>query len=288
MARKKRSVVTTTVNPQADKTVPAGRYQDTFQQNVGKRFEEVGDSLNSNKRTILYALGALAVLLIVVGIYFSWSSRTNAAAQAALGKAIETSQATITTNAADPNSTGKQFPSAKERSQAAIPEFQAVVDEYGGAVEEKAKYFIAVNQLNLDRAVGVQQLEELSKNGGEVGTMAKFALAQTRVDDNRLDDAAALYKELADSSNSVIAKDSINLELARVYEKQGKKQEAIDVLFNIVKPASEAKDLEGKPVPLWPAAQTAKDKLKELDPERAKQIPEPASEAPDASQNNVP
>lgn len=288
MARKKRSVVTTAVAPQVDKQAPAERYQDTFQQNVGKKFEEVGSTLGSNKRTILYGLGALTVLLVVLGIYFSWSSRTNAAAQVALAKAIETSEATIGTSPSQSDPSAKQFPSAKERSQAAIPEFQAVVDEYGGEVEEKAKYFIAVNQLNLDRAVGVQQLEELSKNGGEVGAMAKFALAQTRVDDNKLDDAAALYKELADSSNPVIAKDSINLELARVYEKQGKKQEAVDLLFNIVKSASGTKDLEGKPVPLWPAAQAAKDKLKELDPERAKQIPEPAIETPDAGQNNVP
>jgi hypothetical protein len=75
-------------------------------------------------------------------------------------------------------------------------------------------------------------------------------------------------------SDPIVPKDQVNLELAKIYEKQGKKQEAVDLLFNIVKSASEAKDLEGKPVPLSPAAQDAKEKLANLDPEKAKEIPE--------------
>lgn len=286
MARKKRSVVTTVApQPEAKST---GRYQDSFQQNVGKKFEDVGKTIEGQKRNLLYGLAAALVLATIIGIYFAWNSRTNAAAQAALAKAIETAEAPISTNPVPAGSTTRQFPNAKERAQAAIPEFQSVVEQYGGGVADKAKYFIAVNQLSLDRAVGISELEALSKNSGEVGSMSKFALAQTRFDDGRLDEAATLYKELAASSDSVIPKDTLNLELARVYEKQGKNQEAVEVLFNIVKTASETKDLEGKPITLGPSAQAAKDKLKELDPEKAKQIPEPASELPDAGQINIP
>ncbi len=286
MARKKRSVVTAVAPQQAAKSTE--RYQDTFQQNVGKKFENVGKSLEGQKRNILYGLGAVLVIATVIGIYFAWSSRTNAAAQAALAKAIETSEAPITNTPAPAGSTAKQFPTAKERSQAAIPEFQAVVENYGGDVADKAKFFIAVNQLNLDRAVGIAELEALAGRSDEVGKMAKFALAQTRVDDGRLDDAAALYKELAAMADPIIPKDTINLELAKVYEKQGKKQEAVDLLFNMVKAASELKDLEGKPASLSPSAQAAKDKLKELDPEKAKEIPEPAADVPDLNQVNIP
>lgn len=275
MARKKRSIVTT-VAPTAEAKSTA-RYQDSFQQNVGKKFEEVGKTLEGNRRTLIYGIGALVVLAIVVGIFFAWNSRTNAAAQAALAKAIETAEAPISNNPVPAGSTTKQFKTAKERSQAAIPEFQAVVDQFGGPVAEKAKYFIAVNQLNLDRAAGITEMESLVNAGGEVGTMAKFALAQIRTEDGKPDEAAALYKELAASSDPTIPKDSINLELAKIYEKQGKKQEAVDVLFGIVKKASETKDLDGKPINLSPAAQSAKDKLKELDPEKAKEIPEPAT-----------
>lgn len=286
MARKKRSVVTT-VAPTADAKSTA-RYQDSFQQNVGKKFEEVGKTLEGNKKHLIYGLGALVVLAVVVGIFFLWNSRTNAAAQAALAKAIETSEAPISTNAVPAGSAAKQFRTAKERSQAAIPEFQAVVEQFGGPVAEKAKYFIAVNQLNLDRAVGVGELEGLANSGGEVGLLSKFALAQIRNEDGKPDEAIALYKELAASSDPTIPKDTINLELARIYEKQGKKQEAVDLLFGIVKTASETKDLDGKPIMLSASAQAAKDKLKELDPEKAKEIPEPAPEVPDLNQIPVP
>lgn len=286
MARKKRSIVTT-VAPQPDVKKPV-RYQDSFQQNVGKKVEEVGKRLEGQRKTLLYALAAAGVLAVIIGIFYVWNSRTNAAAQAALAKAIETSEAAITNNPPPAGSITKQFKTAKERAQAAIPEFEAVAEQYGGAVAEKARYFIAVNQLVLDRATGIQQLEALSASNDEVGKLAKFALAQTRVEDGRLDDAAALYRELASMSDPIVPKDTINLELAKIYEKQGKKQEAVDLLFNIAKTASEAKDLEGKPVTLSSAAQEAKDKLKELDPEKAKEIPEPTPPPLDLNQLNIP
>ena len=78
----------------------------------------------------------------------------------------------------------------------------------------------------------------------------------------------------------VVAKDTINFELAKIYEKQGKKQEAADLYFNIAKAASEAKDLDGKPVRMTETATNAKNKLKQLDPERAKQIVEQTPESP--------
>ncbi|NOT48951.1 MAG: tetratricopeptide repeat protein [Acidobacteria bacterium] len=286
MARKKRSIVTT-VAPTAEAKSTA-RYQDSFQQNVGKKFEEVGKTLEGNKKNLIYGLIALVVLAAVIGIFFLWNSRTNAAAQAALAKAIETAEAPISINPVPAGSTSKQFRTAKERSQAAIPEFQAVVEQFGGPVAEKAKYFIAVNQLNLDRAVGTGELEGLVNSGGEVGMLAKFALAQIRAEDGKPDEAAALYKELAASSDPTIPKDTINLELAKIYEKQGKKQEAVDLLFGIVKTASEKKDMDGKAITLSPAVQAAKDKLKALDPEKAKEIPEPASDIPDLNQLSAP
>ena len=281
MARKKRGLVTN-VAPEADaKNKP--RYRDSFQQNVGKKVEEVGKQLEGYKKNILYGLGALVVLAVIIGILYGLNARSNAAAQAALGKAIETAEAPVSLTPAPAGSTGKQFKTSKERSEAAIAEFQAVADQYGGAVGEKAKYFVAVNRLNVDRPAGVQELETLSKSGSEVGKLAKFALAQTRTDDGKPDEAVALYQELLATSDPLVSKDTITLAIANIYDKQGKKQEAVDLLFPLVKTASEAKDLEGKPAILSPAARAAKDKLKLLDPEKAKEIPEPVTETPGGS-----
>ncbi|MBA3351061.1 MAG: hypothetical protein H0U23_01310 [Blastocatellia bacterium] len=274
MARKKRSLEPTAVATDEPKDKP--RYQDPFQQRVGGTIEEAGKKLEGQGRNILYGLAALAVLAIVVWIIYSWSGRSNAAATAALGKAIEISQTRVTGEPLPAGSTEKTFKTEKERAEAAVAEFQGVAEKYGGDVAEKARYFVAVNRLSLDRGAAIAELEGLAKESDEIGSLSKFALAQTRTADGRTDEAAALYQELAGLSDPIISKETINFELAKLLEKQGKKQEAVDLLFSIVKSASEVKDAGGKAVTLTPAAQNAKVKLAELDPEKAKEIPEPA------------
>ncbi len=283
MARKKRSLEPTAVATNEPKDKP--RYQDPFQQRVGGTIEHAGKKLEGQGRNILYGLAALAVLAVVVWIIYSWSGRSSQAAQAALGKAIETSQTRVSADPLPAGSTEKTFKTEKERAEAAVASFQEVSVKYGGDVGDKARYFVAVNRLSLDRGAAIAELEGLAKEGDEVGALSKFALAQTRTADGRADEAIALYQELAGSADPIVSKDTINFELAKLFEKQGKKQEAVDILFTLVKAASEVKDADGKPVSLPPTAQSAKEKLKELDPEKAKEIQEPA---PDPSLGGMP
>ena len=279
MARKKRQIPEQFKAPvQEDK--PKTAYQDEFQTGVGRKVEDFGKNFEGKGRTIIYGLAAVAVLAVLLGIFYAWNRRSDAAAQTALGKAIETSQSRVSDSPAPAGFIGKTFKTDRERAETAITEFQAVADKYGNPVKEKARYFIAVNHLKIDRAAAIPELEELSKSSGEIGTLSKFALAQAKTDDNKLDEAAALYQELAALSNPILAKDTINFELASLYEKQGKTNEAADLYFNIAKVASEAKDLEGKPVPMSQTAREAKEKLEKLNPEKAKEIVEPEGESP--------
>jgi len=259
---------------------PKTAYQDEFQTGVGRKVEDFGKKFEGKGRTILYGLAAVAVLATLLGIFYAWNRRSDAAAQTALGKAIETSQARVSDSPAPAGFVGKIYKTDRERSEAAITEFQAVADKYGNPAKEKARYFIAVNRLKLDRAAAIPELEELSKSNGEIGTLSKFALAQAKTDDNKLDEAAAIYQELAALSNPILAKDTINFELAKIYEKQGKNPEAADLYFNIAKAASEAKDLDGKPVPMSQTAREAKEKLEKLNPAKAKEIVEPEEASP--------
>jgi len=283
MARKKRRIEPVPVASGEPEKKP--RYQDPFQQRIGGKIEDAGKKLEGQGRNILYGLAALVVLGIIVWIIYAWSGRSNAEAQAALGKAIEISQRRVTDTPVPAGSTEKVFKTEKERAEAAVAEFQSVAEKYGGDAGQKAKYFATVNRLGLDRAAAVTQLEEMAKTNDEVGKLAKFALAQTRTGDGRTDEAVAIYQELAAMTDPIVSKDTVNFELAKLYEKQGKKQEAVDLLFNLVKAASEVKDSDGKAVPLTPTAQSAKEKLKELDPEKAKEIPEPT---PDTSLGGMP
>lgn len=277
MARKNRRFDQVAAAPEAPKD--AVRYQDAFQQNVNAKLDEVGKKFEGNGRKIVYAVLALLVIALLVFVVMRLSRRSGAEAQAALGKAIETSQLRVTDQPAPAGSTEKTFKTEKERAEASIAEFQAVVDKFGGSVGERAKYFIAVNRLVIDRAAGIAELEAIAGSTSDNGKLAKFALAQTRADDGKYDDAVKLYQELIAMPDAIIAKDTLNFALAKVYEKQDKKKEAADLYFTIAKTAADAKDADGKPVPMTQTARDAKDRVTELDPERAKEIVEPPPSA---------
>ena len=256
------------------------QYQDAFQTTVNRRVEDVSKSFEGKGKTVLYALGAVAVALVLIGIFYLWNRSSDAKAQAALGKAIETSQATVSDSPVPAGSTVKTFKTEKERAEASVAEFQAVADKFGGDVAQKAKYFIAVNKMSLDRAAAIIELENLAKSNDEVGMLSKFALAQAKAGDGKTDEAVTIYQQLAAADNSIIAKDTINFQLAKLYEKQGKKDDAVNLYFQIAKTAAEAKDADGKPVPLSTTATEAKTKVTELAPEKAKEIPEQKPESP--------
>lgn len=255
-------------------------YRDPFQEKVGLRVEELGQRFEGQSRNILYGIVAIVVIGAIAGIFYLWSSRSNAAAQAALGKAIETSQAIVSASPPPAGSTEKTFKSERERAEAAIKEFEAVAEKYGGSVGEKAKYFAAVNRLAIDRPAAIEALRTLSGSSDPVGKLSKFALAQALASDGKYDEAVPLLQELAALDDPIVAKETVKFDLAQVFEKQGNKQQAADLYFEIAKTASEAKDQDGKPVPMSGTARDAKSKIEELDPERAKQIVEPEPQSP--------
>jgi lipopolysaccharide biosynthesis regulator YciM len=107
--------------------------------------------------------------------------------------------------------------------------------------------------------------------------LAKFALAQAKEADGSFDQAVALYAELSQVNSLIVTPESANLRLASVYNKQGKKKEAADLLFNMIDAARKAKDKDGKPAPESSASREAGQLLKKIDPARWGQLaPAPA------------
>jgi tetratricopeptide (TPR) repeat protein len=166
------------------------------------------------------------------------------------------------------------FNSEVERAQKAIAEFEKVATKYGDPYRSESLYFIASNRLVLDRPKGLTELEQLSKSDiDEVATLSKFALAQAKESDGKLDEAAQLYTDIAKLNSPTISAETANLRLAKVYEKQGKKKEAADVLFNMVDASRKAKGPDNQPIPTSAAAREAADELQKLDPDRYAQLP---------------
>lgn len=211
MARKKRrfeqlEAAAATAKPNEKKL-----YKDQFQATVGEKIESAGKVFEGQGRNILYGLAALVVLIIALSIFYVWNRRAEATAQTALGKAIQTSQAVVTASPLPAGSTEKTFKTEKERAEASIAEFQAVAEKFGGNVAEKARYFIAVNRLTLDRPAATTELEALAAKNDEVGKLSKFALAQVKADDGKTDEAIALYQQLSAMTDPVVAKDTVNI-----------------------------------------------------------------------------
>jgi tetratricopeptide (TPR) repeat protein len=250
---------------------------DRFRDTTMLLADKLADRVAGRGRQILY--GLLAVVVIAAAAYgvIRWRHKHSDEAEAAMGRAIKINAADISP-VPNPGSKDPVFTTQQERSQRAIEEFKAIADKYGEPYRSEARYFIATNLLVTDRAKGESELQALSQGTGETATLAKFALAQAKEADGNLDEAARLYGEIAKQGSAIVTPDSANLRLASVYDKQGKKKEAADILFNMVDASRKAKDKDGKPLPESAASREAGQKLLKLDPARHAQLtPPPAA-----------
>jgi tetratricopeptide (TPR) repeat protein len=248
---------------------------DKFRDAAGRLFDRVSDRLEGRGKALLYGLGSVIVLLVIIGVGLSLHRKHTNEALQAMGRGIDIMRQPVS-SAPGTDPQAPSFSSEQERAQRAVEEFQKVAAKYGDPYKTEARYFIGTNLLYIDRDKAMNELAEVSKASVvEPATLAKFALAQAKQADGKYDEAARLYSELAALNSAVVTPETANLYLASVYEKQGKKKEAVDLLFNIVDASRKAKDQDGTPLPPSAAARDASEKLQKLDPDRyAKLTPE--------------
>ncbi len=246
---------------------------DRFRDTTLSLFDRLGDKLEGRGRTILYGIAGVILIAVITGVWIAWSRRKADEARRALGRAITIASAPLAaTPGADP--TGPTFNSEQERARRAIEEFEKVAAKYGDPYHTEAKFFIASHRLSLEREKAISEFEELSKSSNkDVATLAKFAMAQAKEGDGRLDEAANLYRELAAQNSVIVTPETANLRLALVYAKQGNKKDAADLLFQIVDTARKAKDSDGTALPQSEAAREAALELQKIDPDRFTQLP---------------
>ena len=246
---------------------------DRFRDTTMGFFDRLGDALEGKGRTSLYGLGAVVLAGILIIAFVRWRNRKADEARQALGRAITVATTDISSTPVV-GSNQPSFNTEYERAQHAIDEFQKVAAKYGDPYRAEARYFMASNRLVVDRPKGISELAELSNSSvPEVAALSKFALAQAKESDGKLDEAAQLYSELAKQNNPSVTAETAHLRLAKVYNKQGKKKEASDLLFNIVDASRKAKDEKNQPAPISAAAREAATELQKIDPARYAQLP---------------
>jgi tetratricopeptide (TPR) repeat protein len=251
---------------------------DRFRDTTMLLADKLADRVAGRGRQILYGLLALIVIAAAAYAVIRWRHKHSDEAEAAMGRAITINVAEIGPAPAA-GSKDPVFSTQQERSERAIEEFGKVAAKYGEPYRSEARYFIATNLLVTDRSKGETELQAVSQSTGETATLAKFALAQAKEADGNLDEAARLYGEIARQGPAIVTADTANLRLAAVYDKQSKKKEAADLLFNIVDTARKAKDKDGKPVPESSASREATQQLLKIDPARHAQLTPPPAPA---------
>jgi tetratricopeptide (TPR) repeat protein len=251
---------------------------DRFRDTTISIFDRLGTLLEGRGKAILYGIAGVVLLAILVGAGINWSRRKSDEARRALGRGITIASTPV--SPPSPSDPSASYATEQERAQKAIEEFQKVVAKYGDPYQTEARYFIATNQLYVDRDKGIAELTELSKSKlSDIATLATFALAQTKEADNKYDEAVQLYGQIASQNSVVITPETARLRLAMVHQKQGKKKEAADILFQIADAARKAKESDGTVVPVSAAAREATQELEKLDPDRFAQLPPEAPAA---------
>jgi tetratricopeptide (TPR) repeat protein len=247
---------------------------DKFRDTTFDVYDRLSHRFEGRGRTLLYAVAGVVGLIALILVFSWWRGRQAEEASAALGKAIEIAETPVATGTPQLGDTGPTFATEQERAQKAVEAFQKVQHDYGSPYSELARYFAATNLLTLDRPKGLSELEALSKGGdADVSARSKFALAQARESDAQYDGAFALYQELLNDKNPSVSENTLKLRLAAVYEKQGKRDEAVNILYQMVEAARKAQGKDGKPIPESAVTRAASDKLQELSPQRFAQLP---------------
>ncbi len=249
---------------------------DRFRDTTMLLADKLADRVAGRGKQILYGLLVIALIVAGVLVFKNWRHKHTEEAKQAMGRAIAINGAEVSTTPA-PGSRDPVFSTQQERSERAIQEFEKVAAKYDEPYRSEARYFIATNLLVTDRVKAESELQSLSQGSGEIAVLAKFALAQAKEADGSLAEAARLYSEIAKVGSAIITPETANVRLAMVYDKQGKKKEAADLLFNMIDAARKARDKDGKPVPESAAVRDATQKLLKIDPARHAQLPPPPS-----------
>jgi len=169
------------------------------------------------------AIAAMVVAVIVAAVGGGWYylSKQDEKASFESSQAVRTLDTPIRPAGTPAQPDFPSFASAKERSDAARKQFQAIVDKYPHTrTADMARYFLGVTSASAgDNAAAENSFKAVASTGNkELGSVAKLALAALYGNTNRTKDAVALYQELINHPTASVSKATAQLQLAELYQ----------------------------------------------------------------------
>jgi tetratricopeptide (TPR) repeat protein len=157
------------------------------------------------------------------------------------------------------------FTTEAEKHRKAFQAFQKAANDYPSYNGEIGHFLAATHQLFFEPEKAEAALKELSLKDSETGARARLTMAQRYVAVGKTDDAVAEYQKLKAKPYN-IPPALIDINLAKIYETQGKTKDAVDLYFGI----ANNKDWRSSDL-----GSTAVDRLAVLAPEKVDQLPPP-------------
>lgn len=214
---------------------------------------------------IIAGIIAVVVLLIAVGSYTLYQSRS-ASAATEFGAAMETYQ-TALVNPSQPVPPGmKTFPTAKDRAAAANTQFQQVANHYSLTQSGKlAEYFVGLTFADEGQNGPAEEALQKVSTSWDAGLAAlgKDALAELYQQAGQDSRAIDLYNQLTRGKASTVPAALAQLQLAELYQSEGKTDQARQIYAEL---KDKDKDARGKP---GAAAEIATQKLNPAPPAAA-------------------
>jgi predicted negative regulator of RcsB-dependent stress response len=200
-------------------------------------------------RTTLIISTVVVVIVLAVGIGgWYYLSTQDEKASFELSQAVRTLDTPLRPAGAPEEPDYPSFGSARERTEAARKQFQAIADKYPHTrTADMAHYFVAVTAADLsDNATAERNFKEVASAGNkEVAAVAKFALASLYAQTNRAKEAVPLYQELINKPTASVSKVTAQLQLADLYQNNNQPLDA-KRMYELVKkenPGNEAGQL---------------------------------------------
>jgi len=222
--------------------------QDAFSRVTIDAAERTAHWTVAHRSTLIIATVTLAVVVAAVVGGWYYLSAQDEKASFDLSQAVRTTDTQLRAPGTPEQPDFHTFTSGKERSQAAVKQFQAIVDKYPHThTSDMARYFVGVNAANLsDNVTAERNFKEVISSGSrEVAAVAKSALASLYGQTNRVKEAAALCQELINKPTSSVSKVAAQMQLAELYQGSNQPLEAKRIYEQIKKenPVSEAGQL---------------------------------------------
>ncbi len=182
---------------------------------------------------------AIAVALLAIGGYFGndYLQAREQQMQQQLGRALDAYHARIDPKAAeDPYAKGPEptFRSESAKYQAAVKQFSALASKYGsGKLGIAAKYYLGLCYLRLGQNnEALRALEEVRNNSRDktLGYLAKKVLARYYLSAGNYKASQEILDGMLRDPQCDLPKEDLDVDLARVYDAQGKRSEALKLL----------------------------------------------------------